>query len=426
MAALGYFVDIYDLLMFSILRVPSLQSLGLSDAQIATEGLRIINFQMAGLLLGGILWGVLGDKRGRLKVLFASILLYSLGNLANAWVQTVDQYAWVRFISGIGLAGELGVGITLVAELLPKEKRGLGTSLVAAVGLSGAVAAFFMKEWLDWRSCYAVGGLLGLALLFLRIRVSESGMFQSVAQNPNVPRGRFLDLFRPRARAIAYLQSILIGLPTWYVIGILVSFSREFARDRGLPGEVDPGFAIMVAYAAISLGDLAIGFLSQALRSRKKALYIFYGITAAGLIFFFQAQSTTELYAACALLGFGTGFWALFVTMAAERFGTNLRATATTTIPIAPGTSNRRRDRAGPRWRTARRTGGSTQSDSTSCSRSGGSKATSRSAAARVGPAPPRNGTPSTISCPRLLVANMSGVRSATSSPAVASVIPIA
>ncbi len=332
-AALGYFVDIYDLLMFSILRVPSLQSLGLSDAQIATEGLRIINFQMAGLLLGGILWGVLGDKRGRLKVLFASILLYSLGNLANAWVQTVDQYAWVRFISGIGLAGELGVGITLVAELLPKEKRGLGTSLVAAVGLSGAVAAFFMKEWLDWRSCYAVGGLLGLALLFLRIRVSESGMFQSVVQNPNVPRGRFLDLFRPRARAIAYLQSILIGLPTWYVIGILVSFSREFARDRGLPGEVDPGFAIMVAYAAISLGDLAIGFLSQALRSRKKALYIFYGITAAGLIFFFQAQSTTELYAACALLGFGTGFWALFVTMAAERFGTNLRATATTTIP---------------------------------------------------------------------------------------------
>jgi hypothetical protein len=158
-------------------------------------------------------------------------------------------------------------------------------------------------------------------------------MFQSVAQNPNVPRGRFLDLFRPRKRAIAYLQSILIGLPTWYVIGILVSFSREFARDRGLPGEVDPGFAIMVAYAAISLGDLAIGFLSQALRSRKKALYIFYGITAAGLIFFFQAQSTTELYAACALLGFGTGFWALFVTMAAERFGTNLRATATTTIP---------------------------------------------------------------------------------------------
>ena len=236
-------------------------------------------------------------------------------------------------ISGIGLAGELGVGITLVAELLPKEKRGLGTSLVAAVGLSGAVAAFFMKEWLDWRSCYAVGGLLGLGLLFLRIRVSESGMFQSVAQNPDVPRGRFLDLFRPRARAIAYLQSILIGLPTWYVIGILVSFSREFARDRGLPGEVDPGFAIMVAYAAISLGDLAIGFLSQALRSRKKALYIFYGITAAGLIFFFQAQSTTELYAACALLGFGTGFWALFVTMAAERFGTNLRATATTTIP---------------------------------------------------------------------------------------------
>ncbi len=332
-AALGYFVDIYDLLMFSILRVPSLQSLGLTDAQIATDGLKIINFQMAGLLLGGILWGVLGDKRGRLKVLFASILIYSLGNLANAWVQTVDQYAWVRFLSGIGLAGELGVGITLVAELLPKEKRGLGTSLVAAVGLSGAVAAFFMKEWLDWRTCYAVGGILGLALLFLRVRVSESGLFEEVERNQDIPRGRFLDLFKTRTRAKAYLQSILIGLPTWYVIGILVSFSREFARDRGLPGEVDPGFAIMVAYAAISVGDLAIGFLSQALRSRKKALYVFYAITAAGLVFFFQAQTIGELYVACAVLGFGTGFWALFVTMAAERFGTNLRATATTTIP---------------------------------------------------------------------------------------------
>lgn len=332
-AALGYFVDIYDLLMFSILRVPSLQSLGLTDAQIATEGLKIINFQMAGLLLGGILWGVLGDKRGRLKVLFASILIYSLGNLANAWVQTVDQYAWVRFFSGIGLAGELGVGITLVAELLPKEKRGLGTSLVAAVGLSGAVAAFFMKEWLDWRTCYAVGGILGLALLFLRVRVSESGLFEEVERNQDIPRGRFFDLFKTRTRAKAYLQSILIGLPTWYVIGILVSFSREFARDRGLPGEVDPGFAIMVAYAAISVGDLAIGFLSQALRSRKKALYVFYAITAAGLVFFFQAQTIGELYVACAVLGFGTGFWALFVTMAAERFGTNLRATATTTIP---------------------------------------------------------------------------------------------
>jgi MFS family permease len=332
-AALGYFVDIYDLLMFSILRVPSLQSLGLSDAEIATEGLRIINFQMAGLMLGGILWGILGDKKGRLKVLFASILLYSLGNLANAWVQTVDQYAWIRFVSGIGLAGELGVGITLVAELLPKEKRGLGTSLVAAIGLSGAVAAFFMKELLDWRWCYAVGGFLGLWLLLLRIRVTESGMFAKVQQNASVVRGRFLDLFRPWSRAKTYLQSILIGLPTWYVIGILVSFSREFARDRGIPGEVDPGFAIMVAYAAISLGDMAIGLLSQALRSRKKALFVFYGITAVGLVLFFQARSVGELYFSCGVLGFGTGFWALFVTMAAERFGTNLRATATTTIP---------------------------------------------------------------------------------------------
>lgn len=333
-AALGYFVDIYDLLLFSIIRVPSLQDLGLSEVQIRDEGLFIINTQMMGLLIGGILWGVLADKKGRLSVLFASIILYSLGNIANGFVQTVNQYAGVRFISGIGLAGELGAGITLVSELLHKDRRGVGTSLVAGIGLSGAVLAYFMKENFHWRTCYFIGGGLGFMLLFLRIKVAESGMFHHVKES-KVKKGNFLMFFNNANRFRRYLLSILIGLPTWFVIGILVSFSKEFAIQMDVQGAVDPGKSVMYAYVGISLGDIAVGLVSQLLKSRKKALFLFYGLTIIGMFWFFNLQgaSTQEVYWACALLGFGTGFWAIFVTMAAEQFGTNLRATAATTVP---------------------------------------------------------------------------------------------
>ena len=333
-AALGYFVDIYDLLLFSIIRVPSLQSFGLSDIQIQNDGLFIINVQMMGLLIGGILWGVLADKKGRLSVLFASIILYSLGNIANGFVQTVNQYALVRFISGIGLAGELGAGITLVSELLPKDRRGVGTSLVAGIGLSGAVLAYFMKLHFHWRTCYFIGGALGFILLFLRIKVAESGMFREVKQS-NIQKGNFLMFFTNADRFKRYVLAILIGFPTWFVIGILVSFSREFGKQMNVVGEIDPGKSVMYAYAAISIGDIVIGLVSQLLKSRKKALFLFYGITVIGMICFFNLHNATaqQLYWACALLGFGTGFWAIFVTMAAEQFGTNLRATAATTVP---------------------------------------------------------------------------------------------
>jgi putative MFS transporter len=333
-AALGYFVDIYDLLMFSIIRVDSLRDLGLSEEGIKNDGLFIINMQMLGLLIGGILWGVLADKKGRLSVLFASIILYSLGNIANGFVHTVNQYALIRFISGIGLAGELGAGITLVSELLPKEKRGIGTSLVAGIGLSGAVLAYFLKQHFHWRTCYFIGGGLGILLLFLRIKVAESGMFREVKESM-VSKGNFFMFFNNANRFKKYLLSILIGLPTWFVIGILVSFSKEFGKQMNVQGEIDPGKAIMYAYAAISLGDIIIGLVSQVLKSRKKALFIFYGITIIGMIWFFNLQGagTQEVYWACALLGFGTGFWAIFITMAAEQFGTNLRATAATTVP---------------------------------------------------------------------------------------------
>jgi MFS transporter, putative metabolite:H+ symporter len=333
-AALGYFVDIYDLLLFSIVRVQSLKSLGLSDAMIRDQGVSIINHQMVGLLLGGIIWGVMGDKKGRLSVLFGSIVLYSLANIANGFVQTAEQYSWARFIAGIGLAGELGAGITLVSELIPKEKRGVATSLVAGVGLTGAVVAYFIAQEFDWRICYFIGGGLGLSLLLLRISVFESGMFKDIKHSA-ISKGNFFIFFTSWPRFRKYILSILIGLPTWYVIGILVTFSKEFGKEFGLDGDIQPGKAVMFAYVAISIGDVASGLLSQALRSRKKALYIFYGITVIAIVLYFlqDGGSANRMYAICALLGFGTGFWAIFVTMAAEHFGTNLRATAATTAP---------------------------------------------------------------------------------------------
>ncbi len=334
-AALGYFVDIYDLLLFSIIRVPSLQSLGLSKEQVTIDGESIITWQMAGLLIGGIIWGVMGDRKGRLSVLFGSIILYSLANIANGFVQTVEQYKLIRFIAGLGLAGELGAGITLVSELTSKEKRGVATSMVAGIGLTGAVVAFVMKENFDWRTCYFIGGGLGLLLLLLRISVFESGMFHD-ARNMQVQRGNFFMLFTNKSRLKRYLLNIFIGLPTWFVIGVLVTFSGEFGEKMGIKEKIDPGKAIMYAYAAISVGDILIGIISQWFRSRKKALFLFYGITIIFMILFFtvlKGGTANSLYWICAGLGFGTGFWAIFVTMAAEQFGTNLRATAATTIP---------------------------------------------------------------------------------------------
>ena len=289
---------------------------------------------MMGLLIGGIIWGVMGDKRGRLSVLFGSIVLYSLANIATGFIETKEQYGILRFIAGIGLAGELGAGITLVAELLPKEKRGIGTSLVAGIGLLGAVLANLISKTVDWRQCYFIGGGLGFALLILRISVFESSMFNKIKEL-DVKRGSLLMFFNNGDRFRRYVCSVLIGLPTWFVIGVLVAFSKEFAEKIGVPGKISPGDATMYAYVGISVGDVFIGFVSKWLRSRKKALFLFYGLTIIGVLIYFFATPGTSFgfYMLCAYLGFATGFWAIFVTMAAEQFGTNLRATAATTVP---------------------------------------------------------------------------------------------
>lgn len=337
-AALGYFVDIYDLLLFTIVREPSLVGLGVdpkdTNAMIAAST-RIINWQMVGLLIGGIVWGIMGDKRGRLSVLFGSILLYSVANFITGYIQNVDQYAYARFAAGIGLAGELGAGITLVSELLPKSKRGIGTSLVAGIGLFGAVFAYFTFDYTqDWRLCYKIGGGLGIGLLLLRISVAESGMFKEV-RSKEVSRGNLLMFFTNARRLRKYILAILIGLPTWYVIGILVNLSNLFAKEFYGPNSIISGKSIMYAYVGIAVGDILIGLVSQYFRSRKKALYLFYAFTIISGLLFFSAWNSNDdrMYGICMAMGFSTGFWAIFVTMGAEQFGTNLRATAATTIP---------------------------------------------------------------------------------------------
>lgn len=339
-ASLGYFVDIYDLLLFGIIRIKSLTSLGLVGEEVDRIGMYLINIQMVGMLIGGIIWGVLGDKRGRLSVLFGSILLYSVANIANGMIGGDNAIAWYmiwRFVAGLGLAGELGAGITLVSEVLPKEKRGLGTMIVASVGISGAVVAYFVSEYFgdNWRVCYYIGGALGLALLILRVSVVESGMFNNIKQSENVSRGNYFKFFTNKERFFRYLKCIMIGIPTWFVVGILMTFSNRFAIEMGVQGPIEPGKAIMICYAALTFGDLASGFISQLMRSRKKVLYIFYTLTLISLILYFNAYgiSVAAFYTICGLMGFSVGFWAIFVTVAAEQFGTNLRATAATTVP---------------------------------------------------------------------------------------------
>jgi len=333
-AALGYMVDMYDLFLFNIVRVPSLKELGLTGDELFSKGLLILNVQMAGMLAGGILWGIIGDKKGRRSVLFGSILLYSLANIANGFVSAFPQYLTTRFIAGIGLAGELGAGITLVAEILPKEIRGYGTTLVATVGVLGAILAYFIADMFNWRISYFVGGGLGLALLLLRVSVFESGMFLHIKKK-QVKRGNLLMLFSGWPRFSKYLCSILIGTPIWFVSGVLIFFSPEFGSALGVNEPVVAGKAVTLAFTGQVLGDLVSGYLSQRFRSRKKGMLLFLvGSYILMLVYLLTAtQSLTTFYIICACLGFFNGYWTLFVTIAAELFGTNIRATVATTVP---------------------------------------------------------------------------------------------
>lgn len=332
-ASLGYFVDIYDLLLFSIVRIPSLKSLGLSGAQLTDTGIMLLNIQMIGMLIGGVLWGMLGDKKGRLSVLFGSIFLYSLANIANGLVHSVNAYAFWRFIAGLGLAGELGAGITLVAELMPKEKRGYATTIVASVGVSGAVVAYFIAQLFDWRTSFFIGGGLGLLLLLLRVGVAESGMFSQTKEASN--RGDFFALFRNKTQFVKYVRCIMIGIPLWFVVGVLITLSPEFGKVLRVQGEVSAGAAVAWCYGGIVIGDIAGGLISQWLKSRIKVVYIFLAMATLGITAYFTLYDLTlqHFYWLCGGIGLTVGYWVIFMTIATEQFGTNIRATVTTTVP---------------------------------------------------------------------------------------------
>jgi len=333
-ASLGYFVDIYDLILFSIVRVQSLKSIGLEGQELLDKGVFLLNMQMGGMLLGGILWGVLGDKKGRVKILFGSIFIYSIANAANGFVNSIESYAACRFIAGIGLAGELGAGITLVLENLPKASRGYGTMIVASVGVTGAILANFVAKSFDWRIAYFIGGGLGMLLLIMRIGVFESGMYRQI-EDSDISKGNFFSLFTQRARFSKYMKSILIGLPIWFSVGILITFSPEFAKALSASGPVNAGEAVMFCYIGLVFGDFISGFLSQYFKSRKKIILLFLVLTCVVTVaYFLQSQpSPASFYMNCAALGFAVGYWAIFITIAAEQFGTNLRATVASTVP---------------------------------------------------------------------------------------------
>jgi MFS family permease len=354
-AALGYFVDIYDLVLFGVVKAESLGDIMVnsSEQSIAATGKFLFNMQMLGMLFGGILWGILGDKRGRLKVLFGSILLYSVANLLNAFVTDVTTYAVIRVIAGIGLAGELGAGITLVSEMMSKEKRGYGTMIIVTFGALGAVVASLVGSegaWIasgiedlfglslhNWQVAYVVGGSMGILLLFLRIGTLESHYFQDMHQDKSIQKGNLKLIFFQRANLIKYLHCVVIGIPIWYVIGLLIMNSKDnFGPWLGVYN-ISNGLAVMYAYIGLSVGDLISGILSQVLKSRKKVVQLYLGFSLFCVLIFLLMHdyNITEntYYFMCFLLGAGTGYWAIFVTIAAEQFGTNIRSTAANTIP---------------------------------------------------------------------------------------------
>lgn len=333
-SSLGYFVDIYDLILFGIVRVPSLKDLGITGEGLITTGVFLLNMQMGGMLIGGIIWGVLGDKKGRLSVLFGSIFLYSTANLLNAFITSTEAYAVLRFISGVGLAGELGAAITLVSEVVPKESRGYATAIVASIGVSGAIAAAIIGDLFNWKTAFIIGGVLGFILLILRIKMFESGMYKNL-KTLNVGKGKFFSLFTSKDRFFRYLNCILIGMPIWFVVGVLITFSPEFGKVLGIRGNIEAGNSIMFTYLGLIIGDFVSGFLSQLIGSRKKVFLIFISMTACFIFIylFVQGLSLFLFYTLCIFIGISIGYWAIFVTTASEQFGTNLRSTVTTTVP---------------------------------------------------------------------------------------------
>jgi putative MFS transporter len=333
-AALGYFVDVFDLVLFSVVRTQSLQDLGLSGDALLADGVRLLNAQMFGMLLGGILWGIIGDRVGRIQTLFGSILLYSVANIANGYVTTVEQYYILRFITGLGLAGEVGGAITLVSEVLSKERRGLGTALVATAGAFGAVVASYSATILSWRSMYIIGGVMGLVLLVLRVAIAESTVFESIKRDRTVSKGNLMLLLSNRERLGRFLALIAIGVPFMFTWGLMATFSPEIALAT-IGIKISSALPISLFAIGITLGDILCGVFSQYLKSRKQAMGIFLAAQTVCMfgVLHLNGNSETIFTMWFFPLGLFGGLWAVLLTTASEQFGTNIRATVTSTVP---------------------------------------------------------------------------------------------
>jgi putative MFS transporter len=334
-ASLGYCVDVFDVVLFSIYRVQSLTSMGLTPDQVLTSGVHVLNMQLAGMLIGGLIWGVLGDKIGRIQVLFGSILLYSVANIVNSFVHTVEMYSYCRFIAGIGLAGEAGAAVTLVSELMSKTRRGIGTAIVAAAGTSGALFASLAAEFLDWRTAFFVGGIMGLILLVMRISVCESSMFGALKNEKGITKGDIALLFSSRDRFTKYLSTTIAGIPLFFSYYTVIVYSPEVGKALGIDGSLSVARATMVTCIAMTTGDLISGFMSQRFKNRKIVLGSFIALAgiSTAILLNLQGASAMMYYITCAMVGLGLGYWAIFLTTGAEQFGTNIRATVASTVP---------------------------------------------------------------------------------------------
>ncbi|MBP7253300.1 MAG: MFS transporter [Alphaproteobacteria bacterium] len=333
-AALGYFVDVFDIWLYSVYRVSSLTALGYSGEALTQHSTLILNAQMLGMILGGLVFGVMGDKLGRKASLFGSILIYASATIANGFVNSAETYALARLVAGFGLAGELGAGVALTMEIMPKQHRGWAPAVIAGFGLFGCVAAALISDFIDWRTGYIVGGSLGFLLFLLRVKVAESGLY-TASRAADVRYGALTDLLLSATRRRRYLLCIMIGMPVWFVSGIMLIFAPELGRELGVTAPVIAGHAILYFSVALAIGDVACGYVSQRLRSRRKALLGFLLILAACCLGYFTLRelNLAQFYALLCLVGFFTGYWAVFMATVTEQFGTNLRATAATTVP---------------------------------------------------------------------------------------------
>lgn len=330
-SALGFFVDLYDIIIVSVVRRESLLAVGVASGDLVGKGVWLLNVQMAGMLLGGFLWGILGDKRGRLSVLFGSIVLYSAATLANGYATTYEQYLLLRFLAGVGLSGELGAGVTLVSEQMPQKWRGIGPSIIGSFGMLGAIAGAWIGGRFDWQLTYKIGGLMGFGLLVLRLGVLESGLYENL-RRATISRGNLGLIFNDRRKLLVYLSVILMGFPGWFINGVVMTFSPEIGKAMGMTELPSVSTVFMVFFLGFTFGDFSSGFVSQALQSRKRALRLYLGAFAVlfALYLLFARQSLAAYYAAFLGLGVAAGYTIVLLTAAAEHFGTNIRSTVTT------------------------------------------------------------------------------------------------